>query len=629
MTGVTRMFRRSDLSERAFAPRYPLLSPFSVNLAGKPADLTHFSTLFRAARLMWIVAAMLLVVACARQAPPPAPIPAPAPAMVDPESLRSLVQEAVAGAMPAESEPEQIREMVEAALAAATTPAVTREEIEELVSKAVSQTAAPSPNSQPLSTSEVEKIVAATLAALPTPGPEPPEAIPPPTPPSLKNPGTLIHVTIAEPESLDPSWQYDTASNALVFNVYEPLLFYEREKIDEFVPVLSTGWDVSDGGKTYRFTIREGVRFHEGGTLEPHDAAYSIWRGLLQDRAGGPQWVLLEPLLGVSGIEELATQIAGAKSFEEVDAASLAATCERVKQSVTFDDDTGTVTFALNKPFGPFLQILASGWGSVADMEWMIDQGAWDGDCATWTRWRDPAAEESVIFKKMNGTGPFKFERWDAGEEWSIVRNDDYWLEEPLWEGGPSGPPQLERAVAKVVKEWGTRLAMFQAGDADSIFVPRQFVTQLGPMVKEQYEGGESSPSKLTISNPSGTIRVFKGIPTVSSVDAFFTFQVNTEGGNPFVGTGKLDGLGIPSDFFSNEHVRRAFVHAFDYQTFIEDVFLGEASQRSGPIISGHIGHSPLQPVPVFDPQKAEQEFKLVYDGELWDTGFFLVLTYN
>ena len=479
------------------------------------------------------------------------------------------------------------------------------------------------PIPEPTPTSAKKVMVTTTLTQATTPQPLPP--------PPAKNPGTLIVANTGDPVSLDPAWQYDTASVSVVFNVYEPLLFFKREKIDEFVPLLSTGWETSQDGLTYRFTIRKGVRFHQGGALEPHDVAHTFWRGMLQDRAGGSQWARLEPLLGVFGIKELAMQIAGVEDFSQVDAASLVQTCERVKQAVTFDDAAGTVTFNLAKPFGPFLQILASHWGSgsILDQEWLIEQGDWDADCATWTKWHDPPAEQSAIFSKMNGTGPFKFERWAAGEEWSIVRNQDYWLTQPLWEGGPSGPPALERVVAKIVPEWGTRLAMFKAGDADWIFVPRQFVAQMDPLVKEQYEGGERDQDRLTIVNPEGIARVFKSLPVAGSMDAFFTFQVNTEGGNPFVGSGTLDGLGIPPDFFSDVYVRQAFCHAFDYQTFIKDVWLGEAIQRTGPIISGHIGYRPDQPLCPFDLKKAEEEFKLAWEGKLWDTGFFLILTYD
>ena len=410
--------------------------------------------------------------------------------------------------------------------------------------------------------------------------------------------------------------------------MYEPLIFFERERIDRFVPVLSTDWAVSEDRATYTFSIRPGVRFHEGGTLEPHDVAYSVQRGLLQDRSAGPQWILLDALLGVFSIEQLASQIAGVEDFAEVDPSSLVATCEQVKQAVAFDDDEGTVTFNLAKPFGPFLQVLASGWGSVLDMDWMSSQGDWDGGCEGWTRWHDPVAQNSVLFDKMNGTGPFKFERWLPGEEWSIVRNEDYWLGEPLWDGGPSGPAALERAVVKLVPEWGTRLAMFQAGDADSIYVPTQFISQIDPMVREAYDT-TSEPSVPTTENPHGTARLYRNLPLVGSMDAFFNFQVNTEGGNPFVGSGKLDGLGVPPDFFSDEHARRAFSYAFDYETFLADVYLNEAVRRTGPTIAGHMGYDSDQDVYPYDLEKAEEEFRLALDGELWEAGFFLVVLYN
>ena len=451
----------------------------------------------------------------------------------------------------------------------------------------------------------------------------------PPPQPIDQNPGTMIGATVGEPESLDPAWQYDTDSESVIINVYEPLIFYRRDKLDEFVPVLSTGWVTSQDGLTYIFDIREGVRFHEGGTLEPHDVAYSFWRGLLQDRAGGPQFILLEPLFDEFGVEDLATGIAGVDAFEDVDAASLVETCETVKRAVTFDDSAGRVTFNLAKPFGPFLQILASRWASILDQEWMVQLGDWDGDCATWTGWHNPTAEESAIFKKMNGTGPFKLERWVPAEEWSLLRNDDYWLTEPLWVGGPSGPAVLRRVAVKNVDEWGTRLSMFKNGDADWIFVPQQFLAQMDVLVKERFEGGERDPAKLTIDNEHGIARVFTHLPSPLADDGFFVFNVDVKGGNPFVGSGALDGDGIPPDFFSDIHVRKGFSHAYDRGTLIEDVYLGEALTRTGPIAAGHIGHRADQPVYEYDLGKAEEELRLAFDGQLWDTGFFLGIGYN
>jgi peptide/nickel transport system substrate-binding protein len=453
-----------------------------------------------------------------------------------------------------------------------------------------------------------------------TPAPEPTTPPPPPPPTEIKNPDALISCTIGEPDSLDPSYQYDTASYEIIFNVYEGLLFYNRESYEEFVPVLATEMpEVSDDEMTYTFKIREGIKFHEGGDLTPEDVAYSFWRIMIQDRSGGPAWVVLEPLTGYYAIEDIAEEMGDE------------AACEFVKSSVTFDNDAMTVTAHLPTPFGAFLNIVASGWGgAIFDKEWVEELGGWDGDCATWRDYHDPDDVESELYSAMNGTGPYIFDHWTPGEEIVLVRNDDYWRDFPLWEGGKTGPASIERAVWKYMDEWGTRYAAFEAQDCDLVYVPRQYVSQADELVKEQWDAiDKSDPSKMTILHEDGIAQVFLNLPQVSAADVFFNQNVNVEGGNPYLGSGELDGNGIPPDFFSDEHVRKAFNYCFDFDTFIEEAWLGEAIQRRGPIIAGHIGYTPDSEVFSYDLAKCEEEFKLAWDGAVWDTGFYLVSTYN
>ena len=123
----------------------------------------------------------------------------------------------------------------------------------------------------------------------------------------VKNPDTLIIADIGTVDSLDPAWAYDTASGARIFNIYETLITFKNEKTDEFVPVLATEVPtvenglISPDGLTYTFPIREGVKFHNGEILTPEDVEYSIERAMVQDRDGGPVWMLYEPLLGIHG----------------------------------------------------------------------------------------------------------------------------------------------------------------------------------------------------------------------------------------------------------------------------------------------------------------------------------------
>jgi len=323
--------------------------------------------------------------------------------------------------------------------------------------------------------------------------------------------------------------------------------------------------------------------------------------------------------------------------FSQVPEDVLVQVCEDVKAAVQYDDDARTLTLQLKAPFGPTMQLLSNGWASPLDQEWMVEQGDWDGDCASWAQWHDPAAEDSVLFNAENGTGPFRLEYWKPGDEIAFTRWDGYWRTEPMWDGGPTGPAFFDRAIYKIVDEWGTRFAMFQAGDLDYNYVPKLYIDQVDPMVAEEcdYMTGE-----CTAVIAGGQFRLFKGLPSTSADDFFFAMNVKPE--STFIGSGNLDGSGIPVDFFGDVHIRRAFAACFDYDTYISDVMQGEALKRNGPIISGMTGFDETDPpLPAFDLAKCEEEFKLAdldkdgiaagedEEGDVWTTGFFMMLAYN
>lgn len=103
---------------------------------------------------------------------------------------------------------------------------------------------------------------------------------------------------------------------------------------------------------------------------------------------------------------------------------------------------------------------------------------------------------------------------------------------------------------------------------------------------------------------------------------------------NPYTGSGQLDGNGIPPNFFADEHVRKGFSYAFDWDTFINDVYKGEAVQSLELSLPGMPGYDPNAPHYVMDLDKAAAEFKASTltspDGKsLWDTGFRMQMLYN
>jgi peptide/nickel transport system substrate-binding protein len=312
------------------------------------------------------------------------------------------------------------------------------------------------------------------------------------------------------------------------------------------------------------------------------------------------------------------------------DPALLAATCQRVMDAIVYDDAAGTVTFNLSQSWGPFLATLAQSWGSVIDKDWAISKGAWDGDCATWQDFYGITSETSPLRDEANGTGPYMLESWTPGEEKVLVINPNWWRTEPTFPGGPTGP-SIDRIVIKGVSEWGTRFAMIQAGDADATDVPRENVAQIDPMVGEwcEYNADTMGFDCAATDNPTGPLRLFRGAPSTTRTDAFFVFDINVEGGNPYVGSGQLDGNGIPPDFFSDLHVRKAFNYCFDWDAYIADALAGEAVQSVGYLIPGMIGYDQNGPHYSYDPDKCAEELQLAWDGQVWENGFRLQVGYN
>ncbi|MGC9397336.1 MAG: ABC transporter substrate-binding protein [Anaerolineae bacterium] len=452
------------------------------------------------------------------------------------------------------------------------------------------------------------------------------------------DPNTFYDIVGAgDTDTLDPAWNYESAGDAIILNVYEQLVTYDGADATSFVPALAEKWDISDDGTQYIFNIRQGVTFHDGADLTAEDVAYSLQRGVLQGGGWSPQWLYTEALFGTGtyDIAELVNPDCAddPECLQAEDPAALAEACQMVMDAFVADDAAGTVTMNLSQSWSPWLATLAQSWGSIIDKDWAIAKGAWDGDCATWQNFYGVTSENAPLRDDMNGTGPYMFDHWTPGEETVLVKNPNYWREAqnvPVFEGGPTGA-SADRVVIKLVGEWGTRFAMLQAGDADFVYVPRQNVAQVDPMVGElcEWSVADSAFSCAATENPDAPLRLFKGHPSTTRTDAMFVFDINVEGGNPYVGSGELDGNGIPPNFFSDVHVRRAFNYCFDWEAFIQDALAGEAVQNVGYLIPGMLGYENDGPMYSYDPDKCAEEMALAWDGQVAEVGFRMQVAYN
>ena len=86
--------------------------------------------------------------------------------------------------------------------------------------------------------------------------------------------GTLTWIIPQEPAAFVPLTTSAGGSAELGPKVIEGLLAYDREL--KPIAQLATGWQVSADGLRYEFTLRQGVKWHDGQPFTAADAAYSI-----------------------------------------------------------------------------------------------------------------------------------------------------------------------------------------------------------------------------------------------------------------------------------------------------------------------------------------------------------------
>lgn len=120
-------------------------------------------------------------------------------------------------------------------------------------------------------------LVALILGACSTPLPDPVPAAHPDDPTPRRG-GTLRRASFADIRTLDPAVNADALAEEPIVAMFSGLVTFDPE--GHVVPDLARRFEAVDGGRVYRFFLREGVRFHDGEELTADDVRRSIERAL-------------------------------------------------------------------------------------------------------------------------------------------------------------------------------------------------------------------------------------------------------------------------------------------------------------------------------------------------------------
>ena len=181
----------------------------------------------------------------------------------------------------------------------------------------------------------------------------------------------LRAVLHADVRTLDPIWTTQTIAGIHGMLVYDTL-FGNDEKLNP-QPQMVGKYDISEDKLVYAFTLRDGLKFHDGSPVTSRDVIASLKRWAARDNVGQ-------------------------RLFSFVDRLEAA--------------DEKTFRMILSKPFGMVLEALGKNGTSVAVI----------------MREKDAQTEPQQQIKEAVGSGPFKFSKdeWVPGSKTVYLKNPDY-----------------------------------------------------------------------------------------------------------------------------------------------------------------------------------------------------------
>ena len=78
--------------------------------------------------------------------------------------------------------------------------------------------------------------------------------------------------------TLDPAEVFEFSGAEYAANVYDRLVTYPPDDVENLQGNVAESWTIADDGKTYTFKVRDGITFHSGNQLTAEDAVFSLKR---------------------------------------------------------------------------------------------------------------------------------------------------------------------------------------------------------------------------------------------------------------------------------------------------------------------------------------------------------------
>jgi peptide/nickel transport system substrate-binding protein len=247
---------------------------------------------------------------------------------------------------------------------------------------------------------------------------------------SGKQGGSATFLETKAPDYLDPQLSYTVDAWMAEYNTYVPLLTFAHASGTagtKVIPGLAESLPkITNGGKTYTFTLRKGLKFSDGTPVKASNFLFSVERLFNVDSGGSPFF---------SGI-------VGATDYQ----AGKSNTISGIKA----DDKTGKIVINLTEPNGSFVQELAIPFSAP------VPKGT-------------PAKDQTP--NPPPSTGPYTISSSNPGHEFVLTRNPQ-WAKnnEKILSHLPT--PHLDKITEKVVPNQSSQVTEVEQNKADFLIDP-------------------------------------------------------------------------------------------------------------------------------------------------------------
>ncbi len=323
--------------------------------------------------------------------------------------------------------------------------------------------------------------------------------------------GTLRRNMSAEPQNLNPLTGKDLYERLVNNYVFEGLLERDLDTL-ELKGELAASWEVSPDGRTITFHLKPEARFSDGQPVTADDVVFTY--------------------------ETVTNPAIDCRSL-----ASYFADCERCEKV-----DEHTVRFVWKQKY--FKSVEVSGGFSP-----IIPKHLYEKHVRA-----DPQDPEHFnrLAKGFVGSGPYKFEAWQTGQEISLVRNERYW----------GKPRAFDRIVFRLIIDDQAAVQTFLSGDLDDLSLTPEWWVKLETLKEEDPERAE-------------VMRMYR-YGTPANGYSFIGWNnsryrwVTRAGGEP-------ERIEEVHPIFGDARVRRAMTHLIDRRRLLEHLYYDIGSVATGP----------------------------------------------